>query len=199
MSHDEKVESDADVGQFTLPYSPLFIIQTGMIEAEEDSCTGAGGCSGSINDPPPPPSPSHHHSPLPIAPSPSPSPNTDINRMTLPELKRRLEAHIRDSGVVDSVLASLRASLLLPDGGPPPQASPAAVAADEDEAAKWRRRAEELEEQVRECEARAQVSAASAAAEARERVRRECEERVRQEMEQGAWLSCCCWWWWIMD
>lgn len=165
-----------------------------MSEAADGSCTstGAGGvdpsaCCGSHSSPhepptPPPPSPSPpDHSPLPIAPTPSPNRHT----MTLPELKRRLEAHIRDSGVVDTILASLRASLLLPptgDGRPPlPQASEAAaaaaaaVAAAEEAAGKWRRRAEELE-----------ARAEAAAAEARDRVRRECEERLRGEMEQGA-------------
>jgi hypothetical protein len=166
-----------------------------MTEAETrrgDSCStnGPALATGGI------PSAPSSSSPLPIAP-------TNIT-LTLPELKRRLRAHLRDSGVVETILAQLRASLLLSDSD---SLEAGAGHHHHQHEVQWRRKAEALQARVKELQAQQQqqqqqpnqspaVAAAAAAAAAakvekavEERVKRECEARLRQEMEQGIHLD----------
>lgn len=165
---------------------------------DEDSCCGS--CCGRSTDPiimrtPPRGLPCHCEpsspalAPLPIAPTSTPPQTATRTKHTHPtpcEIKRRLRAHLRDSGVMDTILAQLRASLRLPQGK---QGQQPLHAGGEDEA-RWRQKAKILEARMKELEEaarqqRQQEESRPDAAEVAERVKRECEARLRQEMEKG--------------
>lgn len=175
------------------------------------------GSSSTTNSPrppsPPPPSPPSTPPPppplllLPIAPTtPTTATTTKVQRtssnrtaLALPEIKRRLRTHLRESGVMDAVLAQLRASLLLPPagcsggGGGGKQQQQLVV-----EEEQWRRgQVEVLQARVKELEAAAQQQqeqqeGAVDTAALEERVKKECEARLRQEVEQGKQGGCLC-------
>lgn len=113
-------------------------------------------------------------SPLPIAPTSTTSTPTPHG------IKRRLRAHLRDSGVMDTILAQLRASL---DGKRVQQ--PHMHVGEEE--AHWRRKAERLEARIKELEAAAHHHQQEQEQEQQSRPETAAvvEERLRQEMEKG--------------